>query len=504
MPHRGLTILVAVMTVACAPDPQPNKAPSAALTLVSETVELPGGDLIAAEIGMLRVPERRGADATKLISIEISRFGRADGADPTAPPVFLLPGGPGFPGIRPMLERGDTADMIDLITPVTDLIIVAQRGIGPSDPSLACEERIVTDVSVAVDKAAFADVMRSAASACRQRWLDEGVDLAAYNIIEAATDVRDAATAMGYDKIALWGVSFGSHWSMAVMRYHGDIVARVLLSGLEGPDHTYDMPSGVLASITRMAAEADTAAALADHVPEGGFLAGFKRVVEHLGETPVTVTATHPTTSEESAVFINDFVARQAAYGLRGRISSRSGMVTWPGDVLSLIDGDYSVLAAGALMQADRGLPPAAFFTLDCGSGITPDREAKLDADPAQEVLGNLSMFYQSVCPAWDVDVGDDFRTGFSSDIPTLMVHGTYDTNTPYDNALEMQPALTHSHLVTVIGGSHGALAEAVGHDSSFVERVLRFLVTGNLDDMPETIELPPIEWVVPQRHPGH
>lgn len=48
--------------------------------------------------------------------------------------------------------------------------------------------------------------------------------------------------------------SFGSHWGMAVMRYHPEVGARAVLTGMEGPDHTYDSPGGVLASLERMAA----------------------------------------------------------------------------------------------------------------------------------------------------------------------------------------------------------------------------------------------------------
>ena len=45
-------------------------------------------------------------------------------------------------------------------------------------------------------------------------------------MVEAAADVNDIRQALGYDRIILWGGSFGSHWSMAVMRYYPHIVAR--------------------------------------------------------------------------------------------------------------------------------------------------------------------------------------------------------------------------------------------------------------------------------------
>ena len=66
---------------------------------------------------------------------------------------------------------------------------------------------------------------------CRDYWSSAGLDLRGLNVIEAADDVAYVRDVLGYKKIVLIGRSFGSHWAMAVMRFHRDIVARAVLNG---------------------------------------------------------------------------------------------------------------------------------------------------------------------------------------------------------------------------------------------------------------------------------
>ena len=135
-----------------------------------------------------------------------------------------------------------------------DVVIVSQRGIGPSKPTtlIATPEPFPLDQAVTPEQR----VARARENARREKafWLAQGLDLEGFTIVDAAADIDDVRKALGYDRITVWGGSFGSHWGMAVMRFHPQIVARAILRGMEGPDHTYDMPSYVLNSLKRIAA----------------------------------------------------------------------------------------------------------------------------------------------------------------------------------------------------------------------------------------------------------
>ena len=91
----------------------------------------------------------------------------------------------------------------------------------------------------------------------REFWEEVGLDLAGFTVLEAAEDVNEIRMALGYERITVWGGSFGSHWGMALMRAHPEIIERAVLRGMEGPDHTYDHPGHLWNVYRRVAAEAE-------------------------------------------------------------------------------------------------------------------------------------------------------------------------------------------------------------------------------------------------------
>ena len=136
---------------------------------------------------------------------------------------------------------------------------------------------------------------------------------------------------------------------------------------------------------------------------------------------------------------------------------------------------------------------------LDCGSGITPERLVEFGNDPAMEVLRRMNWYYIEGCPVWDSDLGDAFRQNFETEIPTVIAHGTWDTSTPYENALELVPFFKNSTFIPVIRGPHGAIRAAMKSSPEFTSGILHFAATGDTSRLPEVVEMPPVEWTVPE-----
>jgi pimeloyl-ACP methyl ester carboxylesterase len=130
--------------------------------------------------------------------------------------------------------------------------------------------------------------------------------------------------------------------------------------------------------------------------------------------------------------------------------------------------------------------------------GVRNERLKTLQNDPAAKVVGDLGHFYETACSAWGADLGDDFRAGFTTEIPTVIVQGTWDTSTPFDNAIELLPSFDDLHFVIVEGGSHGALDEAMGYSKEFRAALMNFVATGEMSDLPDEILMPPIAWAPP------
>ena len=484
------------MTNRAVPAPAP-----VTLIIHPELLYGPASGPVEAERGMLFVPTNRANPDSGVIAIEIYRFPRSADASPDVPPIFKLHGGPGWPGLGDALfNEGYYEEMVEPYTRVSDLVLIGQRGIGSSSPDTLCQDPPADAMSPNLSEDELATLVRDAATACRDFWLERGLDLDGFTVIEAAADVDDARKALGYEQITLMGGSFGSHWGMAVMRFHPEIVARAILTGMEGPDHTYDDPAGILKVLERVAADAEDSAQLEGLVPEGGFVDALATVIRQLDSDPISVTVTNPETEESIEVLMGGDDLREIADGFLGRVEGRRPEASWPAGVLALQDGDFEAAAARvARSQGQISLPTASFFMLDCGSGITAERDARFVNDPARDIVGDQNWYYREICPIWNSDLGDDFRQNFETTIPTVIIHGDWDLSTPLENALELAPYFKNGRMVLVRRGSHGAMREALRDIDGFREALDRFIVSGDMSDLPESVELDEPDWVVPE-----
>ena len=485
--------------------------------LYPERIALKDGGFFNAERGMMFVPANRSKENSAVISVEVYRFKAAEKANPETPPLFYLHGGPRFGGLERSLEELGTFEtrwrpFLD----VSDVVVVSQRGIGPSKPTTIIEtttKPLRPDQPYDNEKAIaeYQQVLETE----KATWEELGVDLSGFTVVEAAADVDDVRKALGYDKMVIWGGSFGSHWGMAVMRFYPESVERAILTAMEGPDHTYDHPGHFWKVFERVAEEAEGAPEFEGLVPEGGLIKALETVIERVEKEPLKVTVSLPETNESQDVLFDAQSIRRLAGGYSG------GLPAWPADVIDLYNGDFSKAAesvvrryndsANSLVQfreknrfhhLGRSFLTASYYVLDCGSGITAERLAEYNSNPALEILGEMNWKYTSACSVWDSDLGDGFRRNFESEIPTVVVHGTWDLSTPYENALELVPYFKNSKFIPVKRGPHGSVHEAMRTSEEFRKGIMKFLETGDMSELPDGVELP-VEWVVPGQPEG-
>lgn len=82
------------------------------------------------------------------------------------------------------------------------LFILDARGTGLSTPKLDCPEVVEADVPMAAFGSASAeakDLLRGAVGVCHDRMIQQGIDLAAYDLVEASADVEDLRVALGIE-----------------------------------------------------------------------------------------------------------------------------------------------------------------------------------------------------------------------------------------------------------------------------------------------------------------
>ncbi|MEM7052229.1 MAG: alpha/beta hydrolase [Acidobacteriota bacterium] len=485
---------------ACSIQPSKDQAPagleSHSFELIEESLALEKGGRLAYDRGIATLPLRRDDPASSTIEVEFFRFRRAPEASPQTPPIVLLQGGPGFEGLGPRLERPDYFEArLERFTHIADVVVPGQRGFGSSTATPCSPHRTLT-LEEALDPELRRAVIRASLEECRQNWRSRGVDLAGFNVSEAASDVADIVHFLGYDRFQLRGNSFGSHWGMAVLRQSPEQVARAVLGSLEGPDHTYDIPSQALATLERIAEAAEASPALASRIPPGGLLAAFQRLIAKADHQPIAVTIEHPVTEEPVTVELDGDDLRQILAGTRRFTQFRFRTAYWPLTLLEILEGDLTYSTETHLWNLMKSEGhDAAFSQYNCGSGVSPDRRERIERDPAIEVLGPTWQRLDFFCAGFEGDLGEDFRRPFQSSVPTVLVHGTWDTGTPIENAHELRAFFDRHHFIRVEGGSHGALREAIEEVEGFRAAMDRFLATGDFEHLPDAVELPAFPW---------
>lgn len=451
-----------------------------------------------AERGWIFVPLNRKKSDSDVISVEVYRFKSLNKSDPNVPPIFMLPGGPGYGGLGEIFEAKPNhyRDFIRPKQELADVVIISQRGIGPSKPTTTIETtRPNSPTNLPYDNESRIAELQAVLSKERGVWKQLGVDLQGYNVLEAAADVNDIRQALGYSKITLWGGSFGSHWSMSTLRAFPETIARAVLTGMEGPDHTYDNPSQLWDVYKRVAAEAERSEQLQALIPEEGIIEALYSMVKRVDKGPFVVNVNTPGETTPQSVLIDSTSIRTLIQGY-----SKGGIETWPADMLTMLNGDFEQAAkylTNRASNSDRRFSTASFYMLDCGSGITKKRLDVFQSQPNPMII-NRNWNYINGCPVWQSDLGDNFRENFDTGVPTLILQGRWDLYTPYENAEELAPYFKNSHFVTVERGPHWSLGEAISHSPKFKDALNSFITTGNLDEFPDRLLLPEPEWVVP------
>ena len=138
-------------------------------------------------------------------------------------------GGPGAPATE-LVELAH-GGILEPVRQDHDLVFVDQRGTGGSNP-LTCD---VADDAKDLTSF-FGDILPpDKVRACREK-LQEQADLRLYTTPIAMDDLDEVRAALGYDKIDLVGLSYGTIASQVYMRQHPEHVRAAFLVGVATPN----------------------------------------------------------------------------------------------------------------------------------------------------------------------------------------------------------------------------------------------------------------------------
>jgi len=394
---------------------------------------------------VFEVPEDRRDPKSRRIKLTYVRF--ASTAAKPGPPIIYLAGGPGGTGSG--TAAGARFPIFMALREVSDVIAFDQRGTGlsnhiPRRPTPAGPPPPFT-------RAGLTAHVRAEFARAWADWEAAGVSMRGYNTNESADDVDDLRRHLGAERMHLWGISYGSHLGLAILRRHGAKVERVVLASLEGQDQTVKRPARwdeYIGQVDRLMG-ADPAARAA--VPDLGAL--MRRVHARMEAAPVRMPlrlgAGGPTEVE-----VGGFAVQMLAGSLAANPDS---LAVLPALYLALDKGDTRSLAAYMGIAGDllgvAGMPEA----MDLASGISPRRLAMIEREAKTAVVGDALNFpmphLRGVVPG--VDLGESFRARFSIPNRSLLVAGSLDGRTVLAEQAEVAAQFTHKSRVLVENAGH-------------------------------------------------
>lgn len=434
--------------------------------------ELPAGAVEGRDLecGWLRVPKRHAQPEGPSIRLAVAIV-RSRASDRKPDPLVMLQGGPGGSTIdtytKILFSPGSRLrDMLD-----RDIVLFDQRGTLYSEPSLVCREQMDLVARTIEQRLTYEEADRlslNAAGACRMRLVREGIDLSAFNSIENAADVAALARALGYEKINLYGVSYGTLLAQHVMRDHPDILRSVILDAVVPTSVNYllEVPRSQDRAYTELfnACAADAGCRAAYPNLEQSLIATIERLNREPARVPIT---DNKTGRRYNAVLDGDSFASvmfQIMY-------SSSFIPAIPRIIDDATRNDFRVLAQVIpLIVFDRSFSLGMHYAVICAEDADFSlKDARLEGvRPFIARDGQRSLKeYLERCNLWQVNQLDPVvDEPVYSDIPTLVLSGRFDPITPPEFGDVVARTLSRAYVYAFPDTGHAAVGSSACADT--------------------------------------
>lgn len=407
---------------------------------------------VKAQCGEWAVPEDRTATEGKTITLKVvvipavSRNAQPD-------PLFLFAGGPGqaateaFP---PFLNA------FDRIQQDRDLVLIDQRGTGENNP-LQCPDAEEDPTSLTLTEAEAETLQTEGLRECLTQLAG---DPRWYTTENSARDFDEVRAALGYEKINLYGVSYGSRMALTYLNLFPERVRAVILDGVVPQDEALGID---VAADAQRALEMLFARCEADEACRAAFpnlRTEFESVLATLQAEAPIITANHPATGQPLQLRLT---RSGAAVTIRLLSYAPETAALLPLLIHQAAQKDYTMLAAQLLAVSEdlsesiSGNLNASVLCAEDAPFITPEQAAQANANTYLDDLQTAQ--FETLCGIWPRGaVSDDFKRPVQSSVPVLLLSGEADPVTPPSNAEQVARTLPNSLHVVAPGQGHNVL----------------------------------------------
>lgn len=401
-----------------------------------------------AKCGTLEVYENRATKKGRKISLNILLL-PATGDKREPDPMVYFAGGPGSAATEDAIGF---APEFAKIREQRDLLFVDQRGTGRSHP-LNCVFFNPDDLQSYLGYFFPLEDVRK----CRSL-LEAQADLKLYTTDIAIDDMDEVRAALGYDKLNLFGGSYGTRAALTYLKRYPQHVRTATLQGVapaneympgEFPLHNERALNGVIAEC---AADEACNKAFPNLKEEA------KALLDQLIKGPVEVEIEKPQSKERVKVKLSrDLMAEAIRYMLYSPVpASRVPVIIHLAAQGNFVPLTYTALEYRKfLVGSDSN---GMYLSVTCAEDLPWIKPGEGERMGANTFLGDYRLRQQrEACALWPRgEVRRDYAGPVRADVPVLILTGEWDPVTPPSNGDAIAKGLKNSLHIVVPHGAHG------------------------------------------------
>jgi pimeloyl-ACP methyl ester carboxylesterase len=216
----------------------------------------------------------------------------------------------------------------------------------------------------------------------------------------------------------------------------------------------------------------------------------LKRVLDRLEKEPVTVRITDQRTKKPVDVKVGKIGLQ---FLIMRDLGDTNDLPIFPLWFYTMDRNDYSILKRFVERRYNQFGAGISVMTLvtDISSGVSKKRQRQIEKEAKTALLGDIVNF--PISEMGDVfenpDLGDEYRSPITTEVPTLFVSGVLDNNTQPFQADEVRKTFRNSTHIII---------ENAGHESMLVDPQVQQTMVDFLkgqDVSKAKIALPPLKF---------
>jgi pimeloyl-ACP methyl ester carboxylesterase len=367
-------------------------------------------------------------------------------------PLFFFSGGPGQ-GAASGYEL--VQDRFRLLETSRDIVLVDQRGTGKSNP-LECKGDEKEEDQELSDDQQEAETLRMY-HVCLDSYKDKA-DVKLYTTSIAMDDIDDVRAFLGYPKINLYGISYGTRAAIVYSRRHADHTRAVILDSVAPPDMRlplYAARDGQRA-MDLLFKDCEKDAGCSQRFPH--IRDTFNQLIARLTAHPEHIHFIHPRTGEAKEIDAKRLIVAGSVFRT---LYSPEASSLLPLLIEQASKGNYTgfiALAGDFDPKAESVLARGMQISVVCSEDYPHIDAAAFSRESAGSFMGNdFADAFLKPCSFWPRGkVESTYYDNQPSDLPALILSGVLDPITPPVWGQEIASQWKNSKQVVVPGSGHG------------------------------------------------